>query len=57
MKISVEVSDVDLENMYCDSLDEFEELLRNQLDNAVVTDDGETGADWMAKYQLEVVKV
>lgn len=57
MKISVEVSDADLENMYCDSLGEFEEQLRNQLDNAVVTDDGGTGADWMAEYQLEVIKV
>lgn len=57
MKISVEVSDTDLEEMYCDTLEEFEEQLRNQLDNAVVTDDGGTGADWMAEYQLEVIKI
>lgn len=32
-------------------------LDRNQLDNGVVTSDGGAGADWMAEYDLEVIKV
>jgi hypothetical protein len=57
MIIRIEVSDADLEAMECDSLDEFEEQIRNQLDNGVVTSDGGAGADWMAEYDLEVIKV
>lgn len=57
MIIRIEVSDADLEAMECDSLEEFEEQIRNQLDNGVVTSDGGAGADWMAKYDLEVIKV
>ncbi|MNG37092.1 hypothetical protein D3C81_2202190 [compost metagenome] len=57
MKIKVEVNDSDLEDMQCDSLDEFEKKFREQLDNGVITDDGGAGFDWMSDYQLEVVKV
>lgn len=57
MKIKVEVSDADLEAMLCDSLEEFEQEFRSQLDNGVVTDDGGAGSDWMCEYQLEIVKV
>lgn len=57
MKIKVEVTESELESMSCDSLEEFEEQLRHQLDNGVVTDDGGVGVDWMSKYQLEIFKV
>ena len=57
MLIRIEVSDAELEQMDCASLEEFEEQIRDQLDNGVVTSDGGAGADWMAEYELEVVKV
>jgi hypothetical protein len=43
MIIRIEVTDADLMQMECDSLDEFEEQIRNQLDNGVVTSDGGAG--------------
>lgn len=57
MIIRIEVSDADLEAMECDSVDEFEEQIRSQLDNGVVTSDGGAGADWMTEYDLEIIKV
>lgn len=57
MRIKVEVTDADLEEMASDSLEEFEREFRNQLDNGVVTDDGGAGVDWMADYHLEIVNV
>lgn len=57
MLIKVEVTDADLEEMLCDSLEEFEEQFRHQLDNGVVDDEGGAGSDWMSEYQLEIVKV
>lgn len=55
--IRIEVSDAELEEMNCSSAEEFEEQIRDQLDNGVVTSDGGAGSDWMAEYELEVVKV
>lgn len=57
MIIRIEVSEVELEEMECTSLEEFEEQILNQLDNGVVTSDGGAGSDWMAEYKLEVAKV
>lgn len=57
MLIRVGVSDAEREAMACDSIDEFEEQIRNQLDSGVVTSDGGAGADWMAEYDLEIIKV
>ncbi|MFM0416920.1 hypothetical protein PQR37_25845 [Paraburkholderia nemoris] len=57
MIIRIEVSEAELESMDCESLDEFEEQIRNQIDNGVVTSDGGAGSDWMAEYELEVIKV
>jgi len=57
MIIRIEVSDADLEAMECDSVEEFEEQIRNQLDNGVVTSDGGAGSDWMAEYDLEIIKI
>lgn len=56
MKIRIEVTDEDLDEMGCASLSEFEQAMRHQLDNGIVTDDGGAGVDWMCVYQLEVVK-
>ena len=57
MIIRIEVSDEELEQMECASLEEFEDQIRNQLDNGVANSDGDTGTDWMAEYDLEVVKI
>ncbi|ASL48847.1 hypothetical protein bAD24_p00730 (plasmid) [Burkholderia sp. AD24] len=57
MIIRIEVSNAELQAMDCDSLDEFEDQIRSQLDNGVVTSDGGAGADWMAEYDLEVIRV
>lgn len=56
MKIRIEVTDENLDEMACDSIKEFEQAIRHQLDNGIVTDDGGAGLDWMCDYQLEVVK-
>ncbi|MCM3581876.1 MULTISPECIES: hypothetical protein [Ralstonia] len=55
MKIKVEVTRDELEEMDCDSPEEFGTYLRNQIDNGVSSDDGEVGVDWMVDYELEVV--
>jgi len=55
--IRIKVSDAELEEMDCSSVEEFEEQIRDQLDNGVVTSDGGTGSEWMAEYELEVIKV
>lgn len=57
MKIKVEVTNAELELMNCDSLKEFEEQLRHQIDKGVVTDDGGIGLDWMCGYELEIVQI
>jgi hypothetical protein len=57
MKIKIEVTADDLEQMNCETLAEFEDGIRHQLDNGVVTNDGGAGVDWMANYELEIVQV
>jgi len=57
MKIKIEVTQGDLDEMACDSLAEFEEQIRHQLDDGIVTDDGGSGDDWMVEYELEVTQV
>lgn len=57
MIIRIEVSDAELEEMDCSSAEEFEEQIRDQLDNGVVTSDRGTGSEWMPAYELEVIKV
>ncbi|MFM0627046.1 hypothetical protein [Paraburkholderia xenovorans] len=57
MIIRIEVSDAELEEMECTSLEQFDEKIRDQLDSGVVTSDGGAGSDWMAEYELEVIKV
>jgi len=57
MIIRIEVSAAELEEMDCNSVEEFEEQIRDQLDNGVVTSDGGTGSEWLAEYELEVIRV
>jgi len=54
VKITVEVSEQELSEMSCDSVDEFSEQLRHQLDDAISDDEGGAG-DWMVEYDLEVI--
>ncbi|MDQ1817790.1 hypothetical protein RBA41_31265 [Massilia sp. CCM 9210] len=53
MKITVEVTKAELEEMYCESVEEFAEQLRHQLDDAISDDEGGAG-DWIVEYDLEV---
>jgi hypothetical protein len=55
--IRIEVSDAELEEMDCSSVEEFEEQIRDQLDNGVLTSDGGAGSEWMTEYELEVIKL
>ncbi|MBA9846806.1 hypothetical protein [Ralstonia pickettii] len=57
MKIKVEVTRDELEEMDCDSPAEFQAVLRHQIDKGVASDDGEAGVDWMVDYELEIVLV
>lgn len=57
MKIKVEVSKVELEEMNCDSVEEFTQQLRRQLDDAIVDDEGGVGEDWMVEYDLDITVV
>lgn len=57
MEILIKVSQAELDEMGCDSVAEFEQEIRHQLDNGVVTDDGGNGTDWMVDYELEIVQV
>lgn len=57
MLIKVEVSQAELAEMYCDSVEEFTEQLCHQLSDAVCDDAGGVGDDWLAAYTLEVVIV
>lgn len=56
-KIKVEVTQADLEDMLCYSLEGSEKQFRHQLDNGVVDDEGVAGSDWRSEYQLEIVQV
>lgn len=55
MKITVEVSQAELDEILADDLKGFEGMLRYQLDEAISTDDGGNGSDWMPDYELKLV--
>ena len=57
MKIRIEVCAEDLEDMSFDTVEEFEASVRHQLDNGIISSEGEAGVDWMIEYDLEVVLV
>lgn len=54
MRIHIQVTKAEIEEMDCDSLEEFKERIIQQLDEGIVTDDGGAGGDWMVEYQLDV---
>ncbi|WP_197339764.1 hypothetical protein [Ralstonia solanacearum] len=57
MKIKVEVTSEELEEMCCETTKELEEQLRHQIDNGVASNDGEAGVDWMVEYDIEVIQI
>ena len=52
MKVRIEVTTGELEDMGCDSFEELAARLREQLDIGVVGDSGEAGSDWLVSYEL-----
>lgn len=52
MKVRIEVTTDELEDMGCDSVEELAARLREQLDSGVVGDAGEAGIDWLVSYEL-----
>jgi hypothetical protein len=55
MQIRVTVTPAELEEMDCETIAELVPLIRCQLDDAISSDDGCNGKDWMPDYELEVV--
>ncbi|WP_171991228.1 hypothetical protein [Pseudomonas oryzihabitans] len=47
MKVRIEVTTDELEEMGCDSVDELAARLREQLDSGIVGEAGEAGSDWL----------
>lgn len=54
MKIKVEATKAELEEMGLDSAEELAEQLQTQLDDAVYNDQGGVGGDWLADYTISV---
>jgi len=52
MKVRIEVTTDELEDMGCDSVDELAARLREQLDSGIVGEAGEAGSDWLVSYEL-----
>ena len=52
MKVRIEVTADELEDMGCDSVEELAARLREQLDSGAVGDAGEAGSDWLVSYEL-----
>jgi len=52
MKVRIEVTTDELEDMGCDSVEELAARLREQLDTGIVGDAGEAGCDWLVSYEL-----
>lgn len=57
MKIQVEVTGDELSKMECDTPQDLEHQLRDQIENGVAAFDGSAGVDWLVAYELEVVVV
>lgn len=54
MKIRVEVSKVERDAMYCESVEVFTQQLRRQLDDGIVDDEGGVGEDWGVENDLNI---
>ena len=52
MKVRIEVTTDELEDMGCDSVDELAARLREQMDSGIVGEAGEAGSDWLVSYEL-----
>ena len=52
MKVRIEVTTDELEDMGCDSVDELAARLREQLDSGIVGEAGEAVSDWLVSYEL-----
>lgn len=52
MKVRIEVTTDELDDMGCDSVDELAARLREQLDSGIVGEAGEAGSDWLVSYKL-----
>ncbi len=52
MKVPIEVTVDELEDMGCDSVEELAARLREQLDSGIVGEAGEAGSDWLVSYEL-----
>ncbi len=52
MKVRIEVTADELEDMGCDSVEELAARLREQLDSVIVGEAGEAGSDWLVSYEL-----
>ena len=57
MKITVEVTKAEVEEMNATDAADLEQMLRHQLDEGVSGNAGENGEDWMVEYDLEVIIV
>lgn len=52
MKVRIEVTTDELEDMGCDSVEELAARLLEQLDSGIVGEAGEAGSDWLVTYEL-----
>jgi hypothetical protein len=53
MKIKIELSSDELAEMQFESIEEFMNQMVYQLNDAVLTLNGNAGADWMVDYQFD----
>jgi hypothetical protein len=57
MKIKIEVTQAELDEMEFESADECKERMRAQIEDGVVGTDGEAGEDWLVDFELDIVVV
>ena len=57
MKITVQVTQSELDEMEFDSVSDFGPRMQAQIMDGVVGDAGEAGADWLVNFDLDVVVV
>lgn len=57
MKIKIEVTNGEIEEMGCDSVEDFEKAIKHQIDNGIIDDEGGNGEDWMTEYELVITVI
>lgn len=55
MKITVEATPAEMQEMGADTPDELKQMLLEQLNEGALGRDGEVGEDWIAPFSLEIV--